>query len=443
MLKFFIIAIALAFALTDEAKAQTGTKVEPKLPPSAIEYYGAKHQEAQFTFETQIFVPTSLGTPTDELLKTEFKMYTKYILGQMRRTHNNPSALYPKFSVHVNKFEKASDSFYRVNVQFSGKGVFNPNLKEYTFMIPIYKGNFFEKSKGQCTEATDVDDGNFWYHWDPKKSGCPFIENKDYTVVNAPLNYITNTTKTYPEYEKLIRNGGLRMTLFFGLADYDDNDWNPDTNHSDWGVKGFRREKEVLTQLGFEAYIWTEAEVRKWYNPESGRPIPHLETLTKKTPHGLMTIRLFLGNTGLDHDSRAFHLFYKDSIWNDSVMVYNGHSGIGKNLDTRLIGPLRGIKMPISNDYQVFFLGSCVPYSYYTDLYFTKKSSETDPTGTKGLEIITYGNESTFSNIDDIRLTTALMEYMDTGKRTSYQDIVGPDADYFLGVNGDEDNPTN
>ncbi len=413
------------------------------LPKGSTEYFGAKNQEANFTFQTQIFVPISKGTPTNDLVKAEFKLYRQYMLGQMRRTPNNSAAVYPKFSVNVNKVEKSSDSFNRVFVQFTGKGVFTPGQKEYTFLIPNYTGDIYKKSHGLCTETTNVDEGNFWYHWEPKKAGCPLISGTDYSAVTAPLNYIASTTRTYPEYEKLVRNGGLRMTIFFGMENYDDTDWNPETNTKDWGGIGFRQQRANLLNLGFQSYVWTETEVRKWYNPEAGKPIPHLETMTKNTPRGTMTIRLFLGNTGLEHDARGFHAFLKDAIWNDSSVIYNGHSGIGKNLDIPRIADTRGYKLPISNDYQVFFLGSCVPYAYYTEMLFKKKSSSTDLTGTKGLDIIAYGNESVFGNNDDIRLTTALMNYMDTGARTSYQDIVGSQDAYFLGVNGDEDNPTN
>lgn len=412
------------------------------LPHDSNEFFGAKNQEAQFTFETQIFIATSKGTPTNDLAKAEFKMYAKYMLGQMRRTIDNSAAVYPKYDIKVNKFEKASDSFNRVYVQFTGRGVFKPGLKDYTFLIPLYAGDIYKKANGLCTETTNVDEGNFWYHWDPSHAGCPLVTGLDYSAITTPLNYLASTTQTYPEYDRLVRNGGLRMTIFFGLENYDDTNWNPTSNEKDWGAIGYRQQKQALTQLGFSSYEWTESEVRKWYNPEAGKPIPHLETLTKNTPRGVMTIRLFFGGTGFEHDSKGFHLFLKDAIWNDSSVIYNGHSGLGKNLDIPRIADARGYKLPISNDYQVFFLGSCVPYAYYTEMLFKKKSSSTDLTGTKGLEVIAYGNESIFGNYDDIRLTTALMNYMDSGKRTSYQDIVGSNDAYFLGVSGDEDNPT-
>jgi len=446
MLKLFFSSVFLFISVFTYAKftnANLTAQRQTHLPTDSTEYFGAKNQEAKFTFETQIFIPLSKGTPTDQMIQSEFKIYSKYMLGQMRRTTNNASAVYPTFSVHINKFEKASDTFNRVYVQFSGKGVFSPSQTNYTFLIPTYAPQIFQKSNSLCTEADSdkIDDGNFWYHWDPKKSGCPLIEGTDYSVVTAPLSYLANTNLTYPEYDRLIRNGQLRMTLFFGLSDYDDTNWNPNTNTSDWGAIGFKQEREALMKFGFQSQIWSETDIRKWYNPTPGQPLPYIETLSKNTPHGLLTLRLFLGNTGFDHDSKAFHLFLKDALWNDSSIIYNGHSGIGKNLDIPQIANLRGYKLPISNDYQILFLGSCVPYAYYTALFFHKKSSSLDLTGTKGLDIITYGNESTFANVDDIRLTTALIKYMDTGYRTSYQDIIQNEANFFLGVNGDEDNP--
>ena len=105
------------------------------------------------------------------------------------------------------------------------------------------------------------------------------------------------------------------------------------------------------------------------------------------------------------------------------------------------IESLRGLKLPLAKDYQILFLGSCVPYAYYTDMFFQKKAHSNDPAGTKNLDILAYGNESVFANVDDIRLTEAILKYMEKDKRTSYQDIITNDALYFLSVNGDEDNP--
>lgn len=74
-----------------------------KITNDMNEFFGAKNQEAQFSFETQIFIPTSKGTPTNDILKVEFKSYAKYMLGQMRRTPNNAAAVYPKYTVSINK----------------------------------------------------------------------------------------------------------------------------------------------------------------------------------------------------------------------------------------------------------------------------------------------------------------------------------------------------
>ena len=423
------------------------TTIAFALPMDSMkEFFGARSQEAKFSFEAQFFMPLSKGTPTDKLVKSEFKPYIKYMLGQMRRTAGNAAAIYPKYEIKLNKFEKANDSFNRVYIQLTGKGVFSPNLKEYTFLIPFYVGDIHKKANELCNAEEPVDDSIFWYHWAPLKEGCPLVAQVDYAAITAPIIYLPSTAKTFPEYDRLFRQGpqgGLRMTIFFGLEKYEETNWNPVTNEKDWGAISYRQQKEALTKLGFTSVIQAEADVRKVYNPDKGQPIPYIETFTKQTAHGPMTIRLFLGNTGVAHDSKAFHLYLKDALMNDSVVVYNGHSGIGKNLDLSRIESLRGIKLPLNPEYQIFFLGSCVPYAYYTDMFFQKKSTSKDPAGTKNLDILAYGNESVFANSDDIRLTQALLNYMEKDQRTSYQDIITADALYFLSVNGDEDNPTN
>lgn len=418
-------------------------QAEPLVPT----YYGAKHQQASFSFETTLLIPSSKGTVTEKLATSEFKAYARYMLGMMRRSES-PSALYPKYSVKLLGSNVVNSKFNGAYVQISAMGVFAPGQRSYTLFVPKYTAGLYQKANGLCQNGkSGVEESNFWYHWDPKSEGCPLVEDTDYSRIAVNLAFLPNTAETYPEYERLIRdyNGapGLTMSIFHGLANYDSTDWNPDTNTSDWGGISYLRDRDFLiNRMGFRSYIWTESQVREWYNPEAGRPLPRVETFSKSTPRGQIAIRMLLAETGVYHDSKAFHVFLRDSLANDSLMFYLGHSGIGMNLDWSRIESQRGFKLRINPGYQIFYLGSCVPYSYYTDMYFQKKISGEDPTGTKNLDIIAYGNESLFGTGDEQRLIRAVVDYMKGGDRATYQEIVGEDTDFYLGVSGDEDNPT-
>jgi hypothetical protein len=162
-----------------------------------------------------------------------------------------------------------------------------------------------------------------------------------------------------------------------------------------------------------------------------------------KGAHSNIRIRLVLSDTGYAHNSAAFHAFLKEALANESVVIYDGHSGIGKNMDLAGIEKLRNIKLTLNPKYQILFFGSCVPYAYYTDMYFARKKSPTDPNGTLNLDIFTYGQESVFANDQDRSLTQALVRWAQQNYRTSYQEIIGSGSNYYFGINGDEDNPKN
>lgn len=403
------------------------------------EYYGADNQEAQFTVQSHTYF---VGKPSESTIQSDAKAKAKYMLGFMRR--NKPSAaLYPKFIVKTVNVA-LEGSRYRVDYAIHGKGVFAPGLENYSFYIPIMSSQIYEKSQGQCFTADDdlMSSSIFWYHWNPLLPNCPLVEGTDYVKYTTRLVYLENTKSTYPEYERLFESGNLNISSFFGLENYDQQDWNPDTT-PDISARDFRNQRDYLVNTAkLSRRVWSESEVRQYYNPSAGKPIPHIEEFTGQTAKGQIIVRLFMGNTGLEHDSKAFHIFLKSALASSQVILYNGHAGIGKNLNLSSIESARGFKMPLSQKYQILFLGSCVPYAYYTDMFFQRKVTSTDPRGSKNLDIIAFGDEAQFGNTSDRNLLIALMQYAYLGSKQSYQQIIPNNSRFYLGVNGDEDNPT-
>jgi hypothetical protein len=404
------------------------------------DYYGSQNQEANFSVQSYTYFGKSLGIPSEERIANDVKTKVKYLLGYMRRNPQSPSSVYPKYKVSTLKIEDTG-SQYRVWYQVSGKGVFAPGQTTYNFLLPISHSTIFEKSQDRCTvlDGEKVDASTFWYHWDPYLSGCPLQENVDFVKYTTTLNYIANTKTSYPEYDRLFINGSLTVMSFFGLAEYEETNWNP-MNSNDISARDYIHQRDTLINMyKMSSRVWADSETRQYFN---GTNLPYIEEFTKKTPKGLVVFRLFFGNTGLEHDSKAFHAFLKISLASSQVMIYNGHSGIGKNLNLTSIETNRGYKLPLNQNYQIYFLGSCVPYAYYTDMFFQRKVSAADAKGTKNLDIITFGDESIFGNHYDDRLVAALFDYADNNRKQTYQQIIGTTTGYYLGVNGDEDNPT-
>lgn len=439
---------ALFFSLVaDLTLAQSLNQISNSLKGlnPGLEYYGAQNQEASFDLMTDILITTSKKDVTVKDVQREMPGLNKFILGQMRRTPGNPAASYPKYSVEILQSAPEKEGVVRATIKIRGKGVFYKDQDSYNFYVPLEQTKLWTQAKNLCSPESGVDSGNFWYHWEPRQSGCPLIQGIHYNIVTAKLNYLPSTTLSFPDYEKFVINdNALKISYMFGMESYTDTNWDANTS-GDWGAIWYRQTRDFLMKnLNFSKRTWSDEEIAVlvgYKKPSEGKNWPTIEDLTLETPKGQVRFRLFLGVSGIYNESKAFHEILADSLFNENVVFYSGHSGIGKNVDLDRIEKIRGGSVPLNRNYQIYFLGGCVPYSYYTDMFFSQKTNLMDPLGTEKLDIIAYGNESQFTANDDTRLMMALVKYMKTGKRTSYQEIIGDQDRFFLGVNGDEDNP--
>ena len=403
------------------------------------EYYGSDHHEAEFTIIGFVVIEQKTP-PTTAQVDSALRKQMRFMLGLMRSRTSQAAALYPKWDFHILENNKISDSSYSVKYYLKSKGIFANGVQQYTFTLPYNPKKIFATSQGLCM-AKEAVESNFWYHWEPLMKGCPLKENQDYFNYTATLTPLSNTKKTYPEYAQLMdTNKTIKMTFFFGFEQYDFPKWSPDGGQ-DWGIIGFNKQREFLKSLGFTESTWSQAQIEKIYIAKDGF-VPYISEFNLSGKTAQIRVRLILSDTGYNHNSKAFHTFLKESLENESVVVYNGHSGIGQNLNLSNIESLRGFKFRFNPNYQIYFLGSCVPYAYYTDMFFNRKKTTDDPKGTLRLDIFTYGQESSFANNEDHTLTEALVRWAQKGKKTSYQDMIDSSPNYYFGVNGDEDNPT-
>ena len=127
--------------------------------------------------------------------------------------------------------------------------------------------------------------------------------------------------------------------------------------------------------------------------------------------------------------------------------MYEGHSGLGENLDLESIESSLNEKITLSNRYQIYFFNSCTSYRYYNDNYFQRKISTFDPKGTKKLDILANGLATTFYSMpySSAALSMALekaLDYVSTNSGfLSYQELAKQmDSNNLFGINGDEDN---
>lgn len=405
---------------------------------SLLEYYGADHTEAEINI-TGYVVSEQNSPPTKAQVDPLIRLQMRYALGLMRSREHRAAALYPKWTFSILETKKTAAG-YTVKYNLKTKGVFATGTTGYTFTIPYNPKKIFIQSQNKCMNKTAQAE-NFWYHWEPLIIGCPLKENTDYFNYTTVITPLANTSVTYPEYNKLLdASKTIKITMFFGFEHYGFQNWTPDGGE-DWGIKGYKKQTDFLKRLGFSELIWNQQQISALYKTKD-RFTPYVTEFNLAGQTANIRIRLILADTGFNYNSTAFHTIFKEAVAKESVIIYNGHSGIGHNLDLSAIEKHRGIKLTFNPNYQILFLGSCVPYSYYTDMFFSRKKTSADPRGSLNLDILSYGKESVFANNEDQALTRALVKYAQQGEKQSYQFIIKSSPNYFFGVNGDEDNPT-
>lgn len=408
---------------------------------SLLEYYGADHTEAEINIVGFIVIDQT-SAPTKAQIDPLIRMQMRYMLGLMRSRKQQAAALYPKWTFDILETKKIKEGSYSIKYNLKTKGVFATGTSEYTFTLPYNPKKIFKQAQGRCMESK-AEESNFWYHWEPLLNDCPLKENVDYYNYTTTITPIANTIETYPEYDKLTDSTKtINMTMFFGFSNYGIQNWTPNQNineEKDWGIEGFNKQKKFLKGLGFSEAVLSPEQVNTLYKAKD-RFIPYITEFSLLGRTANIRIRLILADTGFNYNSLAFHTLLKEALAKESVIVYNGHSGIGHNLDLAAIEKQRGFKFVFNPKYQILFLGSCVPYSYYTEMFFSKKKTAADPRGSLNLDILSYGKESIFANDEDQALTRALVKYAFRGEKQSYQSIIRSSPNYYFGVNGDEDN---
>ncbi len=413
------------------------------LPPQDdLSYFGEVAHEAEYSLDAHLIMTSATQQrPTSAVATREVRNAAKYAMGHMR----SDGSISYGFKTTIKSIDAVSAKTFKITYNISGKAVLKKLYsKYYNFIVPVYPQSMHALAEGKCfAKDYAADKSTFWYHWDTQKEGCPLVEGEHYLKVKTDLKVLDQKETTYPEYERLMVNNTLTMTMLFGADAYGNKNWNPnDQENTDWGARGYRQARSYLKQLGYADRRYEEAELRQIYNPKNAAKLPFAEEMTKELNGKKVQIRLVFLDTHVSatEASEAFHYFFRRALRTDSVVLYNGHSGMGSNLDLDRLEAQRGFKIPFNPNYQIVFMGSCIPYAYYSDMYFKRKITAQDPKGTKNLDILAYAKESYFGTKENEYLVRALDLYAFTGHKMSYQELITATPVDLYGVLGDEDN---
>ena len=416
-------------------------------PPKEQErklYIGSNSTEATLEFTGSVQLESS-RTPQKKTLRKVIESQLEHIVGPMSLAQYTAV---PKGDHSVTDVKVVSKNGTTITIGYKYTGtivVQNGPKATYPIYLPVNPATIFAAAmvgtNNPCTDHHYQSEEDFWYFWSPSHEGCKLKEGKDYTIVNAKIKRFVNSKLSYPEYQNLPdKNGNITVHALFGMDDPTLNR-NP-LNSTDINARNYRTFRNYLIKNGYTATTWSDAEVNAVAKTLDGAA-PFVETIQK----GKLVYRFFFGPTGIDEDALGFHWFYKDALENASIMMYEGHSGLGGHLDLDSIESNLGETIKFSTRYQIYFFDSCTSYRYYNTAYFARKITASDPKGTKKLDIFTNGLATLFNAMPAasqalaVALEKALNLAKDGKTLVSYQTLAKQiDSDNLFGINGDEDN---
>lgn len=427
-----------ASLMLSQAFAQIPKGSERKL------YVGTNSTEAKLEFSATVEIDTT-RTPQEKTLRNAIESQLEHIIGPMSLTQYTAV---PKGDHTISEVKIVSKTASKVIASYKYQGTIvlqNGPKDTYGVYLPINPAKIYSKAmvgaNNPCTDEHYQSEGDFWYFWSPEREDCQLKEGKDYVIVKAKVQRYVNSKLTYPEYQNLPdAQGNINIHVLFGM-DETDQDRNP-LKSKDINAYNYREFRNYLIKNGYKAVKWTEEQVQSVAKTMNG-DAPYVETIQK----GKLVYRFFYGPTGIDEDSLGFHWFYKDALENASVMMYEGHSGLGGHLDLDSIEESLGETINFNKKYQIYFFDSCTSYKYYNTAYFERKMTAKDPKGSKKLDIFTNGLATAFDAMPAASAALAIaleksLTYAEAGTNfVSYQSLAKQiDSDNLFGVNGDEDN---
>ena len=441
--------------------------------PVAFAYTAFGSHEAELTFDHWVKLPDSshsMKAATDAINDQVQYMYGPMSLGKVLAAPKSDKDVIVDGSI---KIEQQDDGTYIARYSYDGTIVIkDTSVPLFKLPLPNDPKTFFktaqDNSHGKenpCTDPDYQDEGDFWYFWSVARPGCEgsvLKEGRDYNFVgHAKVRVLPNVTSSFPDYESLPdQDGHIQITLIMG-KDNPSHIKAPRRHKGipdDINAQNFRKVENELRTMGKESDVefsvseWTNAQVRTIVK-EDLNPLPYVEEFNfryKGDRARDLTVRMVFTTIDIDHQSNRFHYFLQDATSHSAVMIYDGHSGLGGNIDLQAIREAVQTKIQFrlpKTRYQIFFFNSCTSYAYYNDMFFAKKiiPGSHDKKGSKYLDVMTTGLETAFDGSveTDMAVIQAVNNWAETGNRVSYQELAKKmESKNLFGINGDEDNPT-
>ena len=303
----------------------------------------------------------------------------------------------------------------------------------YTFKLP-YDGTstsleaFTEKYKKDCVDwsAHDVEAGNMWYFYRPRRYGCELDPNDVTEMIATVSPSEISTTGKYPEYHKVWEDDALKVMVIFGQAD---KDAEPTLDAAYRGYKTFFEETRMLLGAG-SVDVSPEVDV---FPTGEQRDIELRATL--EDGRSVQVNQLFIKSVdaaGFDFDQR-YHELSREA----DLIIYNGHSGLGANIRSLARkGDWR------EGQYVIVFMNGCDTYAYVDEALFDAHAAVNpdDEIGTRYVDLVTNAMPSYFFNMSSASYSFLHALLNDHSPLTYEQIFTRIDHSQVVLVSGEADN---
>lgn len=276
-----------------------------------------------------------------------------------------------------------------------------PMAETYAVVVPkdlTALDAFNAKYDGKCGR-NEYGRETFWHDWNPKAAGCT-IDDAD--VVKATASVAPHPQATqgkYPEYDQIWADDALDVVAVFGII-------SSNTPQDE----GARTREMVLAEA-----MATVTGGQRTEAPATPGILKDSTVTGKITVDGRekrVTVTGILVQEASSAGS-AFNERFRSVTEKADVVIYEGHSGLGKNINA--LGKNMGAT---AGKYQLVYLYGCQTLAYLEPAMHEKRielnGAEKDPEGTKYLDII----------------ANALPAYGDNGRSTLdlYRNVLKPGA---------------
>jgi len=285
---------------------------------------------------------------------------------------------------------------------------------------------FNEKYDGSCGKDSYGQD-TFWHDFNPEAENCK-LDGADVHRAQVTIRLHPKSTEgKFPEYDQVWADNALNVVAVFGLISGDSE------NDSDDGAREMENflstASEGLAQASRTKESSTSSIVRR-------ETLTGTVALAGKT--GNVSIKAFLVGSVFGTGSEFDDLFGA-ATENADLIVYSGHSGLGKNINAL------AEKMRVSkNKYQLVYLNGCQSFAYLgtamRDKHVQVNGAETDPNGTKFLDVVANALPAYDDNgASSLTLYDALLAGTDSPK--SFNELLTDfSSTHLVAVFGEEDN---